>query len=74
MFLAIRRRPVAGPLPRSRAARRSVVADLSAPVLVFGATVPLAFVSPAAAMWTWLVLLPVKILIGRRERAQTDAE
>lgn len=70
MFLAIRRRATAAPLPVPVSANRIVVADLGAPVVVFGATVPLAFVSPTAAIWTWLVLLPIKAVLGRRERAR----
>lgn len=50
------------------AARRLDVLDLASTVLVFGITVPLAFVSPTAAKWVWLALLPAKILIAHRQR------
>ncbi|MEU0132029.1 TMEM175 family protein [Streptomyces sp. NPDC006289] len=47
----------------------SVAADLLCTALVFGAGPPLAYaVSPAAAMWSWLALVPVKIALGRRGR------
>ncbi|OEU86205.1 hypothetical protein DB35_01270 [Streptomyces abyssalis] len=48
-------------------ARRLDAADLISTVLVFGITVPLAFVSPTAAKWVWLALLPAKIVIGHRQ-------
>ncbi|HEV7627104.1 MAG TPA: TMEM175 family protein [Streptomyces sp.] len=49
-------------------ARRLDAFDLASTVLVFGITVPLAFVSPTAAKWVWLSLFPAKFLIGRRQR------
>ncbi|MFE3516147.1 TMEM175 family protein [Streptomyces sp. NPDC059166] len=60
----------AGPSgPADRATVRSVAADLCGTACVFGATVPLAFLlSPAAAMWSWLALVPVKVVLGRRSR------
>ncbi|MFE4455614.1 TMEM175 family protein [Streptomyces sp. NPDC056796] len=55
--------------PGAEGAARFVAADLGSTALVFGATVPLAYaVSPATAMWSWLVLLPVKAVMGRRSR------
>ncbi|MER7661591.1 MULTISPECIES: TMEM175 family protein [unclassified Streptomyces] len=50
---------------------RAVVADLVISIVVFGASVGIAFVSPRAAMWSWALLLPVKVVMGRR--AQTGA-
>lgn len=60
--------------PSARRAGRKIVADLGTAILVFGATVPIAFVSPAAAIWSWLALLPVKIALGRREAARERRE
>lgn len=59
-----------GPPPDATAlrARRIDAADLAATVLVFGVTVPLAFASPAWAKWVWVVLLPAKFVILRRQR------
>lgn len=58
LFLAIREHPHTG---------RGIVADLGSTILVFGATVPIAvFVSPSAAMWSWLALVPLKVAAGRR--------
>ncbi|WP_432102660.1 TMEM175 family protein [Streptomyces sp. bgisy091] len=57
--------------PAARATARAVATDLCGTACVFGATVPLAFLlSPAAAMWSWLALVPVKVVLGRRSRRQ----
>lgn len=58
--------PPGGPYDLGR--RRLEAADLASTVLVFGITVPLAFISPNAAMWCWVALLPAKFLIGRLHR------
>ena len=51
----------------------TIAADLLASVIVFGASVGIAFASPRAAMWSWAVLLPVKIVMGRRAKARVRA-
>ncbi|MGP4111769.1 TMEM175 family protein [Streptomyces sp. 4N509B] len=59
------------PPPRDRLvarARRLDAADLGVVVVVFGASTPLAALSPALAMWSWLTLVPLKTVIGRRQR------
>ncbi|MFE1845982.1 TMEM175 family protein [Streptomyces sp. NPDC059515] len=43
--------------------------DLGATVTVFLVTIPLALLIGAAAMWCWLVLVPVKVWTGSREGA-----
>ncbi|MFF5158081.1 TMEM175 family protein [Streptomyces sp. NPDC000348] len=43
--------------------------DLGATVAVFLVTIPLALVMGPGAMWWWLVLVPVKVWLGRRENA-----
>lgn len=48
--------------------RRLDALDLASTVIVFGITVPLAFVSPTAAKWVWLTLFPAKFFIGRMQR------
>nr|WP_202472489.1 TMEM175 family protein [Streptomyces sp. SID4921] len=60
--------------PATERAARFVGVDLVGTALVFGVTVPLAYVlSPVIAMWCWLALLPVKITTGRRSlRAQSS--
>lgn len=35
-------------------------------MVVFAVTVPLALVAGAPAMWLWLVLVPVRFVLGRR--------
>ncbi|MGV9279735.1 TMEM175 family protein [Streptomyces sp. NPDC003730] len=40
-------------------------ADLAASVVIFALSVPLALAIGPAAMWSWLVLVPVKGLLGR---------
>ncbi|MFG2615116.1 TMEM175 family protein [Streptomyces anulatus] len=47
---------------------RDTAADLGATIVVFGASVPIAFFAPQAAIWSWLALFPVKAVLGRRER------
>ncbi|MEV7788764.1 TMEM175 family protein [Streptomyces sp. NPDC088106] len=43
--------------------------DLGATVVVFLVTIPLTLLIGPAAMWWWLVLVPVKVWLGRRENA-----
>ncbi|MGY5129065.1 TMEM175 family protein [Streptomyces nigrescens] len=45
---------------------RNDVADLASTVLVFAAAVPLAFVSPTGAKLWWAVLIPIRIVTGKR--------
>ncbi|MCC5034511.1 DUF1211 domain-containing protein [Streptomyces sp. WAC 00631] len=73
LVAAVRRsetaRGPAGPAdggPRVR--RQRLAVDSGVTAVVFGAAVPLAFVSPAAAMWSWLTLVPLNFVIGRRRR------
>lgn len=63
------------PAPASSAAvaRRRFTAQLGASVLVFGLSIPLAFVNTEAAMWFWLTLIPAHYVLGhplRRRRQQ----
>jgi uncharacterized membrane protein len=43
------------------------------PAVFFLATVPLAIVAPSAAVWSWILLFPVSILIQRRMPAEATA-
>ncbi|MGW7193438.1 TMEM175 family protein [Streptomyces sp. NPDC054838] len=53
---------------------RNDVLDLASMVLVFAVAVPLAFVSPTGAQLWWAVLVPVKVVLGRRgKRLRTAA-
>ncbi|MGD9483320.1 TMEM175 family protein [Streptomyces sp. TRM70308] len=58
------RHPQGPPGPVARRAELLDVADLACVVVVFGASVPVAFLSPSAATLSWVVLLPVKSVIG----------
>lgn len=50
---------------------RAVTADLASTAALFAATMPVAFVvSPLAAMWCWLALVPVKLALAHRKRAR----
>ncbi|WP_244176871.1 TMEM175 family protein [Streptomyces albus] len=73
LVVAVRRsetvRDRAGPADGGPTARRRRLAvDSGVTAVVFGAAVPVAFVSPGAAMWSWLALVPLNFVIGRRRR------
>ncbi|MFD4561234.1 TMEM175 family protein [Streptomyces sp. NPDC058469] len=50
------------------AARRHFTAQLGSSVLIFGLSIPLAFVNTEAAMWFWLTLIPAHYILGHRLR------
>ncbi|MFI0862016.1 TMEM175 family protein [Streptomyces smyrnaeus] len=52
--------------PGRTAVRRASVMDAAPLVVVFAAAVPVAFLSPAVAMWLWACLIPLKMATGRR--------
>jgi uncharacterized membrane protein len=58
------------PSPTSSAAvaRRRFTAQLGSSVLIFGLSIPLAFVNTEAAMWFWLTLVPAHYALGRYRR------
>ncbi|GAB0108318.1 TMEM175 family protein [Nocardia sp. JMUB6875] len=47
---------------------RNLVQDIGSTVVVFALSIPIAFISATAAMWCWLLLVPLKIGIGRQGR------
>ncbi|MFJ9692557.1 TMEM175 family protein [Kitasatospora sp. NPDC101183] len=55
--------------PISDTLGRAVLRDLAATIIVFGLSVPIAWLSPTAAQWTWLRLIPAKIISGRGLRS-----
>ncbi|MGV9267826.1 TMEM175 family protein [Kitasatospora sp. NPDC003701] len=71
LLLTIRHRGHAGPAA-DRRTTRLVVADMGVTVLVFGASLPIVLaVSPRAALYSWLALVPLKAAVGhRRHRAE----
>ncbi|WP_234422085.1 hypothetical protein [Streptomyces sp. CB00316] len=50
---------------------RDTAADLIATIAVFGASAPIAFFAPQAAMRCWLAPFPVKAALGRQERLRS---
>ncbi|MGW6202649.1 TMEM175 family protein [Streptomyces sp. NPDC055089] len=54
------------PSPASSAAvaRRRFTAQLVSSVLIFGLSIPLAFVNTEGAMWFWLTLIPAHYVLG----------
>ncbi|MEE4540405.1 TMEM175 family protein [Streptomyces sp. V4-01] len=62
-YVASRRRLVSTPLPAADV--RLLTVDLGSTIVVFLASVPLAYASASAAKWCWLVLVPVKVGVGR---------
>lgn len=68
LLLLTQRQVHPSPASPAAVARRRFTARLGASVLVFGLSVPLAFVDPAAAMWFWLTLVPVHYVIGHHVR------
>ncbi|WP_079008309.1 TMEM175 family protein [Streptomyces sp. XY431] len=65
LLLVVWKRPWlrAAPLPDREA--HAYLADLGATVAVFAATAPLSFLLGSRVVWGWLLLLPVKFVIGR---------
>lgn len=63
------------PSPTSPAAmaRRRFTAQLGSSVLVFGLSIPLAFVNTEAAMWFWIALVPAHYVIGHYRRGLPQA-
>ncbi|WP_367325512.1 TMEM175 family protein [Streptomyces sp. HUAS ZL42] len=68
LLLVLKRRPWLCGSASSRLESLSVL-ELAVTVTVFVITVPVALVTGPEVMWGWLVLLPVKVVLGRRERA-----
>ncbi|MBK6016861.1 TMEM175 family protein [Streptomyces sp. MBT53] len=58
------------PSPESPAAlaRRRFTAQLGSSVLVFGLSIPLAFLNTKAAMWFWIALVPAHYALGHYQR------
>ncbi|MGW3283029.1 TMEM175 family protein [Streptomyces sp. NPDC001002] len=61
------------PTPTSPAAvaRRRLAAQLGSSVLIFGLSIPLAFLNTDAAMWFWITLVPTHFVLGRFPRRLT---
>lgn len=60
------------PVSSAAVARRRFTAELASSVLIFGLSVPLAFINTEAAMWFWLTLIPAHyLLVHYRNRPDT---
>ncbi|MER5663178.1 TMEM175 family protein [Streptomyces mirabilis] len=68
LLLLTQRRVHPSPASSAAAARRRFTAQLGSSVLIFGLSVPLAFVNTEAAMWFWLTLIPAHCILGRHPR------
>ncbi|MFJ1603763.1 TMEM175 family protein [Streptomyces sp. NPDC088253] len=68
LLLLTQRQVHPSPASSAAAARRRFTAQLGSSVLIFGLSVPLAFVNTEAAMWFWLTLIPAHYVLGRRPR------
>ncbi|MFG1808828.1 TMEM175 family protein [Streptomyces sp. NPDC049040] len=73
LLLYVARRPQLLSSPLSAASVRLLSADLGATILVFVVSVPLAFASPAGAKWCWVVLIPIRVVLGRLRRRRRAA-
>lgn len=58
-------RPRLTSAPHLLADVRLLTVDLGATIVVFLASVPVAFASASAAKWCWVLLVPVKVGVGR---------
>lgn len=58
------------PSPTSPAAldRRRFTVQLASSVLVFGLSIPLAYVDTTAAMWFWITIVPAHLVLGHYPR------
>ncbi|MBT2229342.1 TMEM175 family protein [Nonomuraea sp. NEAU-A123] len=68
LLLLTQRQVHPSPTSSAAAARRRFTAQLASSVLIFGLSIPLAFVNTKAAMWFWLTLIPAHYLLGHHLR------
>lgn len=64
------REPGTGPEP----AHRNLTIDLTSNIVVFGATLLIAFASPAWALWSLLLQFPLRFVLARRARHRSAAD
>ncbi|MGA5564434.1 TMEM175 family protein [Streptomyces platensis] len=75
LTIVLWKRPWLGRAVLSGPIARNDVVDLAATVLVFAVAIPLAFVSPTGAKLWWAVLIPVRVVTGKRgKRLRADAQ
>ncbi|WP_405946844.1 TMEM175 family protein [Streptomyces prunicolor] len=68
LLLLTQRQVHPSPASPAAAARRRFTAQLASSALVFGLSIPLAFVNTEAAMWFWLALIPAHYTLGHYPR------
>ncbi|MFF3710696.1 TMEM175 family protein [Streptomyces phaeochromogenes] len=68
LLLLTQRQVHPSPASSAAVARRRFTAQLGSSVLIFGLSIPLAFVNTEAAMWFWLALIPAHYFLGHRPR------
>ncbi|MFJ9968465.1 TMEM175 family protein [Streptomyces avermitilis] len=68
LLLLTQRQVHPSPASSAAVARRRFTAQLGSSVLIFGLSVPLAFVNTEAAMWFWLTLIPAHCVLGHQRR------
>ncbi|MEV5532158.1 TMEM175 family protein [Streptomyces prunicolor] len=64
LLLLTQRQVNPSPESPAAAARRRFTAQLASSVLVFGLSIPLAFVDTEVAMWFWIALVPAHYALG----------
>lgn len=72
LLLLTQRQVHPSPASSAAAARRGFTAQLGSSVLIFGLSVPLAFVNTAAAMWFWITLIPAHYILGHYHRRRPE--
>lgn len=68
VFLTVWRRDHLQSCPISAAAAQNVLLDFGTSIAVFGTSIAIAFASPLIALYSWLFLVPLKLVVRIRER------
>jgi len=68
LLLLTQRQVHPSPASSAAATRRRFTAQLGSSVLIFGLSVPMAFINTEAAMWFWLTLIPAHYILGHHPR------
>ena len=68
LLLVTQRQMNPSPASPVAAVRRRLTAQLGSNVVIFGLSIPLAFVNTDAAMWFWLTLIPAHYILAHHVR------
>ncbi|MFF3546999.1 TMEM175 family protein [Streptomyces platensis] len=75
LTIVLWKRPWLGRAVLSDPVARNDLVDLAATVLVFAVAIPVAFVSPTGAKLWWAVLIPIRLVTGKRgKRLRADGQ